>query len=120
MVRLRNWLATIAVLVASVLMAAYVAITPTHPLFALVTPAALLPVAYVVDTATHRHVDDMTRREALMLLAAISAVLLAAVAFSAPTAPLVGLASVGCAVAVALVVANWLSRRRRRRGFRGV
>lgn len=110
--------ATLTVLVGSVLMLAYVAITPTHPLFAIVTPAALLPVAYVVDTATHRRVDDLTRREGAMLAVAILAVLLAAVAFSVTTAPLYGLASAVCALSVALVVANWWSRRVRRSGYR--
>lgn len=107
--------ATLVVVAATVLLGAYVAITPTHPLFALVTPAALLPVAYVIDTGTGPRVQDVRGREAAMLVAAAVAVVLAAVAFTLPAIATDVLSAVASLAAITLVAANWSSRRGRRR-----
>lgn len=111
MARLREVPATVAVVVATLAILAYVVSTPANFLFALVTPAALLVVAYVVDTGTGPRLDDMRNQEAAMLLAALVAVLLSVAAFAVGAGPLFGAAGSLSVLAVALVVANWRQRR---------
>lgn len=111
MIRLREAPATVTVLLATLAILTYVLRTSTNFLFALVTPAALLVVAYVVDTGTGPRVDDMRKHEAAMLLVAFVAVLFSALAFAVGTGPLFGAAGSVSVLVVALVIANWRQRR---------
>lgn len=109
--RLREVPATVAAIVGSLAIGFYAVASSVNVLFGLVSASALLAVAYVVDTGTGPRVDDLQRREAAMLVAALAALLLAFLAFGADSGRLIGAAASAAALAIALVVANWHQRR---------
>lgn len=111
--------ATVAVLAASAATWLSVAFRPTAPLYGLLVPAALLPLAYVVDTA-HRSasapgLEGLRHREAAMLSAALLAVLFGTVGLATGDLATRVLSALAATGSVALVAANWRHRRSARR-----
>lgn len=102
--------ATLAAVLATVATWVAVALRPTAPLYGLVVPAGLLPVAYVVDTATGPRVDDVRPREAAMLSVGFLAVLLGGLALSTRH-PLVDVLAAATALGTLVVVASTWRRR---------
>lgn len=109
--RLRELPATVAAVVGSLAIALYAIASPTNVLFALVSAAALLAVAYVVDTGTGPRVDELRLQEGVMLLAGLLALVFALLAFGAESGRLIVGAAIAASLAIALVVANWHRRR---------
>lgn len=106
-------LATLVVLAGVALMTVYVAIATesASPLFVLLAAAALLPVAYVVDTGTRpNRLDEPVRGEAAMLLLALVALLAGGLAFASESLPAVVVAGLAGAAAIGLVGRNWRHR----------